>query len=817
MRVIPFLISIAITAVLIFLLNTQWGRLPALGPLLSPQHGFWQNAEAVDKDFNAELQSAWLKDRAQVYFDERLVPHVFASNPQDAYFIQGYLHAKFRLWQMEFQVFAAGGRLSEILGPGENNVYLDHDREMRRLGMVSAAEKLLAEMEQDSLTKRDCEAYTAGVNAFIDRLKETELPLEYKLLNYRPEHWSNLKSALFVKYMAYELSGSDDDIELTNAKSIFSKSDFDLLYPARQDSVDPIIPKGTVFPPPSVKPRAPASVDSLYLNNTDSVTAREFKPERSNGSNNWAVSGKKTRSGRPILCNDPHLSTNLPSVWYEMQLQTPEFNVYGVSFPGAPYIIIGFNDSCAWGVTTPNRDVRDYYEIRFKDSTKKEYWFNGQWQQSAQRIEPIAVRGRPVFYDTVAYTVFGPVIYDNTFNGSSKLHNDKYYAVRWKANDSSNEFAVFTRLQGAKNYNDYLDAIQYLHSPGQNFIFASKQGDIAIWQQGEFPAKWNKQGEFVMPGTDSSYMWQANIPREENPHLLNPERGFVSSANQAPADTAYPYFIGSSYPNYRGIIINRFLRQPDSLFTVQLMMRMQTENYNVFAEMARPVLLKNINESILTDDEKKYLDILKSWKLRNDPDEKAPTVFWNWWRKLEDEIWDDEFSSTKLPMIRPFESTLLEALLRDSTYKFIDNINTPEQESIRDVVTAAFRKAVPALTGAEQEGRLEWAKYKDTWARHLLRIPAFSRMHIPIGGGTHCINAAKQFHGPSWRMIVELTDSTQAYGIYPGGQSGNPGSIYYDTFVDNWAEGKYYPLWVMNKDEVNDRRLKWKMIFSKLE
>lgn len=815
MRIIPFLISISVTIILIVVLNMQWGRLPPVGKFLSPQHGFWQNAEPVDKDFNASLQFHPLQGKAEVYFDDRLVPHVFADNTGDAYFAQGFLHAKFRLWQMEFQVFAAGGRLCEILGAGEDNVYLNHDREMRRLGMVYAAEKALQEMENDSSTKKDFDAYTAGVNAFIDQLKESELPLEYKLLNYRPEHWNNLKTAIFLKYMSYELSGSDEDIEMTNAKSIFSKEDFNLLYPAIQDSVDPIVPKGTVFPPPSVSLKVPASVDSLYLSNTDSVVAREFKPEKDNGSNNWAVSGKKTKSGRPILCNDPHLGTNLPAVWYEMQIQTGTYNTYGVSFPGAPYIVIGFNDSCAWGVTTTYRDVRDYYEVRFRDSAKKEYWFNGEWQPATQKVEAIAIRDQPVFYDTVAYTVFGPVLYDNTFSGSSKKHNDKYYAVHWKANDASNEFAAFTRLQGARNYNDFREAIRYLHNPGQNFIFASKQGDIAIWQQGEFPAKWNKQGEFVMPGTDSSYMWQANIPQEENPHLLNPERGFVSSANQAPADTAYPYFLDSKYSNYRGITINRFLKQPDSLFTPQHMMKMQTENYNVFAEMARPVLLNNINESQLSDDEKAYLDIFKSWRLSNNAEEKGPTIFVNWWKNLEDEVWNDEFSKIDLPMLRPYESTLLEALLRDSSYKFVDNINTSEKETLKDVVTAAFRKTVPALMNAEQQGKLEWAKYKDTWVRHLLRIPAFSRMHIPIGGGTHCINAAKQFHGPSWRMIVALTDKTDAYGIYPGGQSGNPGSIYYDTFVDNWAEGKYYPLWIMSKDEINDKRVKWKMVFSK--
>ncbi len=814
MRTFPFVLSFLLTAGLVFCLNTQWGPLPPLGKFLSPQHGCWQNAEPLDKDFNADLSMPELKDRATVYFDERLVPHIFAGNEEDACFVQGYLHAKFRLWQMEFQTFAAAGRLSEILGPGPGNGYVKYDRAMRRLGMVYGAEKALEKIDEDSVTKRDCDAYTAGVNEYISSLKESELPLEYKLLNYKPEPWTNLKIALFMKNMAYNLAGSDEDIEMTNAKSLFSKEDFALLYPSVQDSVDPIIPKGTAFLPPGVHLRAPASADSLYFGNTQTVTALESKPEKDNGSNNWAVSGKKTLSGRPILCNDPHLGTNMPSIWYEMQIQTPSFNTYGVSFPGAPYIIIGFNDSCAWGVTNAGRDIRDYYSIRFRDDSRKEYRYNGEWKKADQRIETIKIKGQADLVDTVAYTVFGPVMYDPGFTGWSDQPNDRSYAVHWKANDSSNELSAFSHLRSARNYDDYKQAIQWLGTPGQNFIFASKSGDIAIWQQGQFPAKWKGQGQFVMPGEDSSYLWQANIPADENPHVLNPARGFVSSANQEPADTAYPYYLNGNYPIYRGLIINRLLSRMDSI-TPNKMMEMQTDNYDVFAEMAKPLLLKNIDEPGLNAAERNYLNMFKIWRLRDDPGEVGPTIFKLWWANLGKDIFDDEFSKTDLPLMQPHSSTLLEALLKDSAYKFIDNVNTPQVETLRDQVTTAFKQSVPDLQQAENDDRLKWSAYKDTWARHLLRLEALSRVHIPIGGGTNCINAAKQFHGPSWRMVVHLTDKTEAYGVYPGGQSGNPGSPYYDSFVDYWAAGKYYPLWVMDKEEVKDKRVKWKMAFSK--
>ncbi len=813
MRIFAFVVSLLATVALVYSLNRQWGAVPPVGKFLSPQQGFWQNADALDQGFNAELKFSGLRDSATVYFDDRLVPHVTAKNEEDAYFIQGYLHAKFRLWQMEFQVFAAAGRLSEILGPGKDHVYLNHDREMRRLGMGYGAEKALAEIEKDATTKIDCDAYTAGVNSYISQLKESELPLEYKLLNYQPELWNNLKIALFLKNMSYDLAGGDDDFEMTNAKMVFSKDDFARLYPSVMDSLDPIIPRGTAFAPASIILKTPSDADSLYFNNKDSVTVREFKPEKDNGSNNWVVSGKKTASGRPILCNDPHLGTNMPAIWYEMQLQTNEFNDYGVSFPGAPYIIIGFNDSCAWGVTNAGRDVRDYYEIRFKNADEKEYWYNGQWTATTSRIEAISIKGQPVFNDTVAYTVFGPVMYDPSYTGSSNKPSSKYYAVHWKANDPSNELAMFTHIRSAKNYNDYLEAIRFLHNPGQNVIFASKGGDIAIWQQGEFPAKWKQQGEFVMPGTDSSWFWQGNIPQAENPHLLNPDRGFLSSANQTPADSSYPYWLGNKFPIYRGIAINRALQKMNSI-TLDDMKNLQTNNKDVFAEMAKPLLLANINDSLLDEPGRNFLDSFKTWNTINDPDAIGPVIFSLGWTNLAKAVWDDEFSRIGLPILTPYESTLLEALLKDPGFSFVDNIKTPEKESLRDIVTLAFRRSVPDLRELEEKDRLTWAVYKDTWARHLLRIPALSRMHLPIGGGTHCINAAKQFHGPSWRMVVQLTDTTEAYGIYPGGQSGNPGSFYYDSFINNWAAGHYYKLWFMKPGENTDLRAKWKINFS---
>ena len=509
MRILPFSICAVLTVGLIWALNKPWGSTPALGKFISPQHGFWQNAENEELPVKLNLNFPFLQDQVEVYFDDRMIPHVFAQNETDLFFVQGYLHAKHRLWQMDFQTRAAAGRLSEMLGPGENNLFVNYDRQKRRLGMVYAAKQAEEETMKDISLSKVCSAYTAGVNAYVESLTESTKPLEYKLLGYEPEPWTNLKTFLFLKEMSLDLAGGESDFEHMNAKAIFSKEDYEKLYPIVQDSLDPIVSKGTVYDTASIKLRIPSSVDSLYYADRTEVAIERYRPDKDNGSNNWAVAGSKTQSGKPILCNDPHLGLGLPSIWYEMQLSCPSFSAYGVSFPGSPCIIIGFNDSAAFGFTNAGRDVRDYYSIQFKDDKRSEYLLHGEWRKCDKVIDTFYVKNGEMVFDTVSYTVFGPVMYDASFRGLGEQRTDgKNYAVRWKAHDPSSELKIFYQLDHAANYEDYYEAIQYLSVPGQNCLFATKSGDIGIWQQGAFPAKWKRQGDFVMPGIDSSYMWQ---------------------------------------------------------------------------------------------------------------------------------------------------------------------------------------------------------------------------------------------------------------------------------------------------------------------
>lgn len=810
MKYLILALSLLVNSLLVYVLDTRSFLPLPLGSFLSVQEGVWQNAEPTNKDYNADLKLDGLNGEVNVYFDERLVPHVFATEENDAYFVQGYLHAKFRLWQMEFQTHAAAGRISEIVG----SKGLTFDRNQRRIGMVYAAENALAAMEKDPQTLSALNAYTAGINSFIEKINTSELPIEYKLLGYVPEKWNNLKSALFIKQMTNTLAGYDRDLEYTNALEILGEEKFRILYSDIPDSLYPVIPNGTDYAAASIELTTPESADSLYFKRKDTIEfVEDYKPDPLNGSNNWVVAGSKTKSGKPILANDPHLSLTLPSIWFEIQINTPSFNAYGVSFPGIPGVVIGYNDSIAFGFTNAGRDVKDYYEVEFKDKSKQSYFFNNNWVKTTLRVESIKIKDSVSFLDTVAYTIFGPVTYDHSFKHS--LSNEKAYALKWVAHDTSNVLKMWMLLNRAKNYNDYYEAISFFNVPGQNMIFASGTGDIALWQQGTFPLRWQDQGLFVMPGKDSSYMWKGYIPMDENPHSLNPSEGYLSSANQRAADVSYPYFMPGSYEVYRPITINRKLAELTNI-TIEDMKKLQNNNYNVFAEMAVPILLQNIDSTKLTNDEFRYLNMVSTWNLYNDVKEKGTTCFSIWWDSLSTVIFNDDLVKDKIPVIKPEKFVLLESLSNDTSFMFIDDISTDKVETIKDQVTLALQKATLKLSELEKENKLSWGAFKNTTVYHLLKTNTlpFARGGLNIGGGAGIVNATTHDHGPSWKMIIEMGSPIKAVGIYPGGQSGNPGSKYYDSFIDTWAKGEYYDLKMMNQEDIKQKKYTWKMTFS---
>lgn len=350
MKYLKLLISLVLTIGIFYAFNTKLGPLPPLGKFLNPYSGIWQNE--TDESIAGEVVIPGLTEMVTVHYDEQMIPHVFAQNDHDLYKAQGYLTAKHRLWQLEFQTYAAAGRLSEIVGKGA----LNYDRTERRRGMAFSADRVMSFMEKyDPETLRFVQDYADGVNAYINQLAPEDYPVEYKLLDYKPEAWTPKKTAFLLMYMTKMLAGRDYDLESTNMLRTIGKENFDLLFPDFFDITDPVIPKETDWSFIDV-PQTETPENYAVL---DTISETIEKPHPDNGSNNWAVSGAKSVTGNPILANDPHLGLNLPSIWFVMQLSTPEHNSFGATLPGALAVISGFNQHIAWGETNATRDVID--------------------------------------------------------------------------------------------------------------------------------------------------------------------------------------------------------------------------------------------------------------------------------------------------------------------------------------------------------------------------------------------------------------------------------------------------------------------------
>ncbi|QEC50956.1 penicillin acylase family protein [Anseongella ginsenosidimutans] len=803
MKSLKGIAAIVLAGLLFAVLQIKIGSAPPVGNFLDPFTGFWQNAENGEpRDIEFNLDE--LEGKVSILYDTSRVPHIFAENDKDLYFAQGYITARDRLWQMEFQTMAAAGRISEIVGP----VAVNFDLYQRRMGMVYGARQSLDVMMSDPRTKTIIEAYTRGINAYISGLQPRDYPFEYKLLGYAPEKWTPLKCALLLKQMTKTLNGGSDDYYLSNILAKYNKDIVYNLFPDRPFRASPVIPAGTAWDfQPLPLPEPPKEADPKALSSLE--VNGYWRPERSVpgiGSNNWAISGSKTASGHPILANDPHLNLTLPSLWYQVQLSSPGVNVCGVSLPGAPGVIIGFNRSIAWGVTNVDPDVLDFYRIRFKDEEKNEYWLDSAWIPLEKKVETVKVRGAEEVRDTVLYTRFGPVVYEE---GETPFEQSvpQGYAAKWIAHEGGNEVLTFYELNRAENYEEYVMALRHYVAPAQNFVFASAGNDIAMWVNGKFPLKWKNQGKFLLDGTRSSNDWQGWIPHAHNPHVKDPPRGFVSSANQFSADTSYPYYLNWEYTQPgRAIRINELLAGMQKATTDSIRL-MQSDSYKKLAEWALPAMLQALDTTSLKAEENKARLELLAWDYRNAAAEIAPSLFEIWWEFLEKAIWGDEFAKAgERPMRYPGHDRSIHLLNREKEARWFDNVNTAAKEGLRDAATQSFRKTIDSLqqTYGQMGEAWQWGNVKGTHIAHILGQDALGSEKLLMGGGKGTINALNDHNGPSWRMVVEMGDTINAYGIYPGGQSGNPGSPWYDNMIETWRQGKLHKLVFLTEPDEDD-------------
>lgn len=807
MRFIKLIWPSVVALALIYVFHHAWGVLPPLGKLFSPFQGYLQNAGEGPGSGDDEIVLRGVKDEVVIRYDDNAVPHIFAKNDDDLYFAQGYVIARDRLWQMEFYTLVAAGRLTEVVGGGA----LEYDRFNRRLGMARSAAAIAERLEADTIASGILDAYAAGVNAYIAQLAYKDFPVEYKLLNYSPEPWSPYKSILMLMNMRNTLSGGSNDYRLTQVLARYGPDLVADLFPDYPAMESPIVPMGTAwdFDPLDVPP-VPEEVAALPDSGLLAFSVPAPRPEV--GSNNWAVAGDRSATGLPILANDPHLQLTLPSIWYQMQLSSPNVNVYGVALPGTPAIIIGFNKDVAWGVTNVGSDVMDFYRIRFRDSTFAEYWHDGRWKPTTMHVESFTLKGRGELRDTLYYTHHGPIVYHKAAETGYTSSVPVGYAMRWGANEIDGaDVLTFHYLNRATDYDDYRSALAYFTAPAQNFVFSSNGGDIAITSNGKLPLKWKGQGKYLLDGTLAAHDWQGWVPRAQNPSVKNPPRGFVSSANQFPADTTYPYYLDWEFAHpSRAIRINERLGAMAAA-TADSLRELQNDNFNVDARRILPRLLRGLatDDSIRRSAE---YDALDRWNYWNDANEVGATIFESWLEELLAAVWGDEFPQDE-ELRYPSLDRTYELINNEPDARWFDNVLTADTvETLDGIICQSFQQTVSKLRrrlGELSATDWAWGRVKNTRIMHLVpNFRSFGRTGIVNGGGSSIVNATSGTHGPSWRMVVQLDGEwPMAYGLYPGGQSGNPGSAYYDNMIDRWANGELDTLLFMKSVDEQSPRL----------
>lgn len=785
------------------------GAAPALGPFLEPAHGVWALSRSSAMPAVARAKILNLGDSVTVVYDDRAVPHIFATTEADAYRALGYVVARDRLFQLYLQTMAGSGRLTEIAGARA----LELDRETRGLGLPRAAAQKVAATDTAAFATLG-KAYADGINAYIQQMPPGELPLEFRLTGTRPMEWHPIDSYHLFNRMGYTLAYIATEIDRAAAAVKVGMPAADALFPDATPIQEPIQPNGQHAPRYDFRPLPPpgrpdssavllAAATDVFLPARHLALRDDDDPPSALASNNWAVSPKRSANGHALLAGDPHLDLTLPSIWYEAHLVVPgKLDVYGVTIPGAPCIIIGFNRDVAWTFTNTGADVLDYYIENVDDTAHPaKYMVDGQWRKLERTFEAYHGKdGRTLAVDTMYFTHRGPM----------RRIRGHWLSMRWTVLEANTELRALQEISHATSAAALQDMMaRWWRAPAQNMLAADRGGHIAIRSNGRYPLRpGDGKGSIIRDGTASANDWRGELPVAAFPQSFDPTQGYLASANQQPIDPRVSVgWWGGSYDPWRALRINELLRK-DSAVTVDAMRGFQTDPGSARADLFVPSFLlgaQNVlapgreyaNRAELTEARK----LLGEWDHRYTKDNRRAVLFEEAMRELSSRTWDEfiEDPAAGPRRVATPPTAVLAELLSDSASAWWDNRSTPQVEHRDDILAASLVSALRTTKsryGDPASDGWKWDHVRFANIFHLLRLPALSALKLPVQGGVGTLSPSSGtgVHGPSWRMVVDLGPELKAWSTYPGGQSGNPASIRYDDRLPMWLKGELAPV-----------------------
>ena len=769
-----------------------------------------------------ELQIPGLQDKVTVQRDEFGVPHIYAQNLDDLYLAQGYVHSQDRFWQMEFWRHISQGRISEIVGePG-----LESDRFIRTAGWPRvAAETIELYNAENPEYTNVLDAYSAGVNAYIEQ-QDGNISYNYTILGltndqWEIEPWEPLHTVGWGVVMAHDLSGNyQSELERMKLTALLGEEVVSELYPPYPTDWPVIVPSelmaGGADADPTAATSLPAGVAQLADNLIGQPPASGFAfgNQPFVGSNNWVISGRHTDTGAPYLANDPHLAIQMPSIWYEVGLHAPGLDVVGFSFAGVPGVIVGHNEKIAWGVTNLGPDVQDLFIEKINPDNPRQYQFQGEMVDMEIDQQVIRINGGGFEHLTIRSTHHGPIISDVIKDVDLAL------AYQWSASQPSRVLQSVILLNQAQNYDQFREALSYWDVPGQNFVYADTEGNIAYQATGLIPIRKAGTGLVPVPGWDGEYDWEGFIPYDEMPRIYNPPSGYILTANHAVVDEAYPYFIEYNWASgdrARRIeqMIEELIAADGSGITAADIAAMQTDSYSLTAADWVPYLT-DLDLPANNDEIQASLQLLHEWDFQERRDSVAASVFEIFYWYLLQETLGDELGEEGSDLYLGHglsTRVLMNRLAQDETNAWWDDINTAEVETRDDILARSLTNAVIWLgrNHGRQVSGWTWGKLHQATFRSAplgqsgvaLLENQVNRGPFPTDGGEGIVNAvawdwdepARVNWHPSMRMIVDLADFDQSLTVMPTGQSGHPGHDHYDDMIRLWLEGELHPMW----------------------
>lgn len=742
----------------ITLFITPFSGLPKLGSFLNFSTGIMQIRSPEFGE--AELRLAHGSYRASAYLDSLGIPHIFAESDASASFMLGYLHARDRLFQMDLITRMMSANLAELVGDAAlpSDAYWVHFEFSRRA-------KEYAEMvrEKNPEIYARMQAYGEGVNRYINSMELSDLPEEYHLLDAKPRRWREENPFFLVKYMAMMLNHRKLDLHLQRVFNALPKHLVAQFYPMQEPYLETIIPElGDTLNRQETAARGPSRAAGI----ASTIAEREKRQgELVFGSNNWAVSGKKSASGEAILSNDMHLTLTLPAPWYEVHIKTPNKHVYGLSIPCSPVVVVGFNEAISWGLTNAHWDLVDYSEVAYTDSNT--FLYGNESLAITRQVKELRLKNGDVRNVSLKSTEKGPII---RLDGTD-------YLVEWEGAKTGHEYLTFTKLEVASNWSEFLDALSHFTTPPQNFVFADTAGNIGLITNGKMPIKPKGFERGVFSTENSEARNTGTLAQAQLPQIYNPEKGFIASANQRQIYNSPHFFNGSDMaPPYRGKEISNNLRRINAA-TPADMRRIQADITDLSAADLLPVLLKELSE---VNEFERELKMLAKWDYSMAKDLVAPTIYDQFRRSLFDEIRASVLKNDEI--ISPPHYVLITEVVRNDSFGEL---------SRKDLMAAALNSALGKLRTQFGGDITTWTygRYHQTSINHVLRIPAFSEPTFASDGSIYTPNVARGPHvtaGSSQRAIIHMTTPIRAWMNIAGGQSGRPSSPNFRNQIPLW-------------------------------